>query len=325
MPAKHSLLNSLSFQKLTFLIMISLASSGLSALVDYTESEDFKPKSSGASRSIKKQSPAASASASVKSSVKRSSSGASGRYHFSGSVNYGSQDVGLDGKNGKMDMMEVEALLQTSYNIFAQARYYQASSSDDALVTQSTSFQRGNADIILGFNWLQFGGSSDRATVDLYGGLRLGQDESDFASSRTDRILGVSTAKRFEDFAIGLGYEVQLTGTGNDSEMSIGNISKISASLGWVVSRDIRFLIEGFTYQVSAADSGASSLFLEQELKFSTLNPQLQLKLSPMIDLTLGASFRTRRLKDSVLTSAKLWSLQGAYGRSLFAGLSVSI
>ena len=291
--------------------------------MDYSEEEDFRPSNSGASRVQKKSTPTSSASTN-KGSLSSKSSGPS-RYHFSSNLKYGSQDVGLEGSSGKLETMEVEAMLQTSYNIFAQARYYQAKSSDASLVSESTTFQRGNPDIILGFNWLQFGGASDRATIDLYGGLRLGQDDSDFASTRTDRILGVSTAKRFENFAVGLGYEVQLTGDSDASEMSIGNISKISASLGWVVSRDIRFLVEGYTYQVSASNSQASAFFLEEDLKFSTLNPQLQLKLSPMIDLTMGASFRTRRLKESRLVAAKLWSLQGAYGRSLFAGLSVSI
>ena len=307
---------------LIFFFLLILLPYRSEALVDYTEEENFKPLSSGATSASrpKRAAPKRTSSANISKG-----SSTPTRYHFSSSITYGSQDVDLEGATGKMETMEIEAMLQTSYNIFAQARYFQASSSDRDLVTESTSFQRGNPDIILGFNWLQFGGSSDRATIDIYGGLRLGQDDSDFASSRTDRIIGVTTAKRFEDFAIGLGYEVQLTGAGQDSEMNIGNISKISASLGWVVSRDIRFLIEGYTYQVSAGDSEASPISLKEDIKFSTLNPQLQLKLSPMIDLSLGASFRTRRLKDSNLTKAKLWALEGAYGHSLFAGLSVSI
>lgn len=315
MPALSKLRNS----TLTLFVLLFFCHSSWS-LVDYTEEESFQPRSSGSSRAKAPATPRPAA----KSVTSARSSGPS-RYKISSSLNYGSQNVSLEGTEGKLELLEIEAMVQTSYNIFAQARYYQAKSTDESLASLSTGFQSGNPDFILGFNWLQFGGKSDKATIDLYGGLRFGQNNSDFASSRTDRLLGVTTAKRFEEFAIGLGYEIQLTGNGDESEMRIGNISKLSASVGWVASRDIRFLVEGFTYRIGAGDSGDSSFFLAEEIKFSTVNPKLQLMLSPMIDLTLGASFRTRRLKNSSLRDARLWALQGAYGHSLFAGLSVNI
>ncbi|MCR9204934.1 MAG: hypothetical protein NXH75_10170, partial [Halobacteriovoraceae bacterium] len=188
-----------------------------------------------------------------------------------------------------------------------------------------TGFQAGNPEVILGFNWLQFGKKADLATVDLFGGLSFGQKDSDFATERTDKIVGISTAKRFHTLAVGLGYEYRMTGTGSENEMRIGNISKLSASLGWVVSKDIRFLVEGSTFKIGRGNDEFANFILDEDISFSSVKPQLQLKIGPMIDLTLGAQFRTRRLKQGALTSARLWGLDAAYGNSVFSGLSFSI
>jgi hypothetical protein len=291
------------------------------ALVDYTEQEDFTPQKSGAS-SVSKKAPV---SRSVTKPKRSSSAGEGLNLGINMGVSYGTQDVELNGQSGKVDTMAIEAHLQTRYNIFLALSHYQAKSSDSGLVEDSTSFQQGNSEIMLGFNWLQFGKSSELVTVDLYGGVSLGRANSDFATERTDRVVGVSTAKRFYNFALGLGYEYRMTGNGAADEMAIGNIGKLQASLGWVVSSDIRFLIEGSTYSMASSDDPGASIRLEEDLDFSTITPQLQLKLSPLVDMTLGARFRTRRIKSAQLTAARLWSLEGAYGNSVFAGLSVNI
>lgn len=290
------------------------------ALVDYTEKEEFTPQRSGAS-SVAKKAPVSRSS--TKPTRSRSAGGPS--LGINTGVSYGSQDVELEGTTGKVDTMAFEAHLQTRYNVFMALSYYQAKSTDESLVTDSTSFQAGNPEVVLGFNWLQFGKPTEMATIDLYGGLSLGQDNSDFASGRTDTIFGLSTAKRFHSLALGLGYEMRLTDDGVAGEMNIGNISKLSASLGWVVSRDIRFLVEGATYSVGRGTDEGAALRLQEKVNFSTVTPQLQLKISPLIDMTLGARFRTRRLKEGTLTNARLWNLEGAYGNNVFAGLSFNI
>ena len=267
------------------------------ALVDYTEEEAFVPQSSGAS-SVAKKAPAP---RSV-TKPKRSARSGGPSIGISMGASYGTQDVELEGNTGKVDMMGFDAQFQTRYNVFMNVSYYQAKSSDANLVTEDTGFQAGNPEVILGFNWLQFGKKADLATVDLFGGLSFGQKDSDFATERTDKIVGISTAKRFHTFAVGLGYEYRMSGTGSEDEMRIGNISKLSASLGWVVSRDIRFLVEGATYRVGRGDDEFAPSVLEEDVSFSSVKPQLQLKIGPMIDLTLGAQFRTRRLKQGTLT-----------------------
>ncbi|MCF8058454.1 MAG: hypothetical protein K9K67_04105 [Bacteriovoracaceae bacterium] len=303
-----------------FLIALILLCSPLThALVDYTEAEAFSPQKSGAS------------SVATKAPVSRSvtkpkqSSNTSEPMGFNTGLSYGTQDIELDGQSGKVETMGFEGHFQTRYNVFMAVSYFQTKSSSSSLVTERTSFQKGNPQIILGFNWLQFGKPSDLATIDLYGGISLGQSNSDFATERTDQLVGISTAKRFYNVALGLGYEVRLTGSGVANEMAIGNISKLSASLGWVVSPDIRFLIEGSTYSIESSDDSGAALRLQEKVSFSTVKPQLQLKITPLVDLTLGAKFRTKRLKDSNLTQARLWNLEGAYGNGIFAGLSFNI
>ncbi len=313
MPAKPNFLLSLT--------TLALLSSPLSfALVDYTENEAFKPQRSGAS-SVANKAPA---SRSV-TKPKRGGGGDSTPLGFNTGLSYGTQDIELEGQTGKVETMGLEAHFQTRYNIFMAVSYFQTKSSSGSLVTEQTSFQKGNPEITLGFNWLQFGKASDLATVDLYGGLSLGQANSDFATERSDQVVGVSTAKRFYNFALGLGYEYRMTGNGGANEMAIGNITKLSASLGWVVSSDIRFLIEGSTYNIAGTDDAGALLRLQEKVSFSTVTPQIQLKISPLVDLSLGAKFRTRRLKDSNLTQARLWSLDGAYGNGVFAGLNFNI
>lgn len=310
MPAKSKLFLSLS-------LIFSLSQAF--ALVDYTEEEAFVPQSSGAA-SVAKKAPAPRSVTKPKSSAKSGPG-----LGISMGTSYGAQDVELEGKTGKVEMLGFDAQFQTRYNVFMSVSYYQAKSTDSAIVSEQTGFQSGNPEVVLGFNWLQFGKTADLATVDLYGGLSFGQKDSDFATERTDRIVGISTAKRFYSLALGLGYEYRMTGTGAADEMRIGNISKLSASLGWVVSRDIRFLVEGSTFSVGRGDDENASLVLEENVQFSTVKPQVQLKIAPMIDLTLGAQFRTRRLKQGTLTNARLWGLDAAYGNSVFTGLSLNI
>jgi len=292
------------------------------ALVDYTEEESFAPKNSGASR-VRKPSP--SPAPQVQTSVtKPRVEGRAPSGMFNTGVMYGSQDVELEGITGKVDTMSFEAHFQTRYNIFMGLDYYQAKSTSGNFGNNGSSFQKGNPEVKLGFNWLQFGGAGEQATIDLYGGLSVGQDGSDFATVRDDKLLGVTTAKRFYNFALGLGYEVRLTGGSGEQELDIGNISRLSASLGWVASPDIRFLVEGSTYNIGrGGDSGLNRL--GEDAKFSTVSPKLQLRLSSMFDLTLGAHFRTRRLKEATLVGAKLWNLDAAYGNVIFAGLAVNI
>jgi hypothetical protein len=194
--------------------------------------------------------------------------------------------------------------------------------SDDAPITEQTSSQNGNPEVILGFNWLKFGRSHELATIDLYAGHSF-RSRSDLGSSRNDIITGVETSKRFHEFFIGLGYEYQMTGTPEDiGEADIGNIQKLMATIGWRATPDIQFIIEGESVKVRASDDSFRALRLDEELSFASVSPKIGLGLRPYIQLELGARFQTREVSDSSkLFQTRLWSMGGAYGNSIFAGL----
>ena len=309
-----------TLQKWTILFLCySFFSLPALALVDYTESARFKPQSSGASSVSRK---GAATRSVTRPQKKRNHRGGLGLELHSG-LSYDTQDVEIGTKAGKVSALAFATHIQTRYNIFLAATVTQMRSDSIDLVSEKTSFQRGNPEILLGLNWLQFGKKEELATVDLYGGLSFGQKGSDFATQRSDQIVGVSTAKRFYDLALGLGYELRLTGDPEGGELGIGNITRLSASLGWVVSHDIRFLIEGHAYDVRAGSGLGNAL--EETAKFGVMKPQLQLKLGRFIDFTLGATVRTRRLKDDTLLQARLWNLEGAYGSGVFTGLNINI
>src|SRR5690606_10520676 len=121
----------------------------------------------------------------------------------------------------------------------------------------------------------------------------------------------------------GLGYKVWLTGTpSNSEEVTIGNVQRLSATLGWMVSPDIQFAVEAATVSIGVGDGERA---LTQKTSFGTLAPSIHLGITPSVGLELGAVFRTKRLKDENLLGARLWNLPGSYGNKLYAGLGISL
>lgn len=295
------------------------------ALVDYTEDSSFVPKNSGA-RSVKQnQTVKRPSNSSATRTSSRSKSSGMPSYRIVTELSYGTQDVKLNEVNGKASVLHFHGYFATDYNIFLDTSYYQMSSSDsDLSASGESSSQKGNAEVKIGFNWLEIGRAADAVTIDLYGGYSFGQKNSLFATSRDDRLIGITTTKRFFQFVLGLGYELRMTGDGDSDEMNIGNIGTIEANLGWMVSNDIRFLLTAKSYRVNQGDEN-SAFFLNRDLNFSTISPKVILSLSPHINLSLGGHFQTRRLKDQEALGANLWGLEGAYGASLLAGLSFTM
>ena len=286
------------------------------ALVDYTESYDAPPAQT--KTQVKRIAPAATSVASSNNVVSRS--GPSGMFEIS--ADYGVIDAQVGDQSGKVNVTSFEAHFETSYNIWLNTQWAMGSFDETSSLGTGSS-QKGNPQVILGVNWLEYGGAADRASMDFIGGVNIGQKDSNFATSRTDKIVGVETAKRFGTFVFGLGYRVWLTGNpSSDTELDIGNIQRLNASLGWMVSPDIRFAVEAATVSVGAGD-GASGL--QEKISFGTVAPSLQLTISPMVSLDLGAVFRSRRLNDENLLAARLWNLQGSYGNKIYAGLNFAL
>ena len=269
------------------------------ALVDYTESSNSEP-----ARSTSRPQ-------SVQRVDGNSSRSLTWKADYSLITNYEAMEI----SGNKVGVMNVAAHVQTPFNIYLEGSYWHANTENGS--------QAGNPKFILGFNWLRFGSPSEEARLNLYGGMRLSAKD-ELATSRTDKIFGAETTKRFGTFGLGLGYDLTMTGTKKRSdEMQVGNIHRIVASAGWMVSNDIQFEIEAENFKVSPSTKGAG---LSEATNFSTLSPKLNLGLAPAVNLELGARFRMKKAKESLnLASAGLFDLHGVQSNSLFAGLNLSI
>ncbi len=289
------------------------------ALVDYSESSAPAAPTKRKARPIKiNKSP----SNSLRSSAPQRSSAGSSFGEFSFGTGYQSNNIEVGDRTGKVDSWHFDGHFQTNYGFYLNASHYMASSESETLAVNSGS-QQGNPKALIGFNWLRFGSGADAGTIDIIAGASFGQTGSDFASSRTDKIFGIETTKKIASMVLGFGYEYRITGTpSNTEELTIGNIQKIYAILGWMATPDIRFSFEGGTYKIGEAAGNNS---LEEKTSFGYVAPKVHLGISPFVSLDLGAIFRSKRLKNEDLVDARLYDLKGAYGSSILAGLSLSM
>jgi hypothetical protein len=281
------------------LSLFLLLSTNAFALVDYTESAAESkglPKTNYSTQRINSD-----------------SRSLSWKSEFSLSANYESSQI----ESNKYGFVNLNTHFQTPFNMYLDLSYWSASS--------KLGNQNGNPKILIGLNWFKFGSSSDEAKIDFIAGTKL-SGSSELASSRTDKIFGIETTKRFGTFGLGLGYDVTLTGASkNDTEMDIGNIHRIVVSGGWMVSNDIQFEMEAENFRITEGSTD-KTIALAKEVTFSTLSPKLNLSLAPAVNLELGARFRMNKPSTSQdLKLAKLYDVHGAYSNSMFAGLGISL
>ncbi|MFA6238614.1 MAG: hypothetical protein WC635_14870 [Bacteriovorax sp.] len=233
---------------------------------------------------------------------------------FSFTANYEAREIEAE----KIGVINLNTHLQTPFNVYFDISYWNAQN--------KAGSQSGNPKGIIGFNWLRLGSPSEEARFDIFGGGKFA-GSSELASSRTDKIFGLETTKRFGTFGLGLGFDMTMTGAPKkDTDMSIGNIQRITVSGGWMVSNDIQFEVEAENFKINASDDTSRLNRLQKSVSFSALSPKLNLSLAPGIGMEMGAHFRTNKPKtDQNLASAKLFDLHGAYSNSLFAGLNLSL
>lgn len=301
-------------------IVFSLLAYSSHALVDYSE-PDYTPQNSGAAPIIKRSAPVNTVTTAKPSSNKGSLFGG----HLDFAFGLKSSDVKMNERNGKVQTFNFDGHFQTQYNIFLDFSYWQLSQRSKN-IQQESGNEKGNPLVLLGFNWLEFGSGAEAATVDFYMGGLFGQSGSDLATQRTEKIAGLRTIKRFNQFALGVGYEFHFNGRpDNSQEMEIGDMRRFSASLGWVVSPDIKLLLEANNYKISKSSNSENVKYLDRDINLSSISPKMHLNFSRSVVLEIGGTFRTRRMSDDSILSAKLWNLEGAYGNSLFAGLGMSL
>ncbi|MBC7429425.1 MAG: hypothetical protein H7336_12480 [Bacteriovorax sp.] len=288
----------------SFLLLLALASINAHALVDYSEPVDA-PKESAAPKSFQKMSKPAGPSGSRSLSWKSD---------LSLTTDYEAMEI----EGSKYGILNLNAHVQTPFDVFFDASYWNASGDGGS--------QSGNPKLLIGFNWLRFGSSSDEARVDIYAGARL-SSASKLGTSRTDKIIGAETTKRFGTFGLGIGYDVTLVGTPkNTDEHAIGNIGRISVSGGWMVSNDIQFEVEAENFSIAAGSDITRTNRLAEKVSFSTLSPKVSLGLASAVNLEFGARFRMKKPKeDAKLLEARVFDLHGANANSLFAGLNITI
>lgn len=215
--------------------------------------------------------------------------------------------------------------IQTPYSLFLDASTFYASS-DDPQMTDKSSEQMGNPEFAIGLNWLQFASGADLGSVDLIAGYRLGRTDSDFASSRSDVLLGIESKKRFLDFALGLGYQYALVGKPKkSSELKVGNIHHIYGELGYQATSDIIFSLAAGFYSISPAEK-EDNRSLNEKFTSGYFSPKLNLVLAPYIGLELGATFTGKHgVGAETMLKDGFYYLKGVYGDSLFANLVVSL
>lgn len=291
--------------KKSLFITCAIVSLNAHALVDYSETVPTSEDKAPAGRSMQKISRPQNASGGRSLSWKAD---------LSLTTNYESLEIG----GNKYGVINIGTHIQTPMNIYFDASYWNAKGDEGS--------SSGNPKLILGFNWLRFGNPGDEARLDLYAGAKLSSN-SELGSSRTDKIIGVETTKRFGTFGLGLGYDMTMVGKPKKAEENaIGNIGRIAVSGGWMVSNDIQFEVEVESFTINQAKDQSRANRLSEKASFSTISPKLHLGLAPAINLELGARFRMKKAKDEAnLLAARVFDLHGANSNSLFAGLNLSI
>jgi len=304
-----------------YLVCSCLFISSVNALVDYSDnssserfSKRIKPKEKIITRSAPRN------TSSKLSTSRRSASPSLTGISFSSSVDTLTIGSYQNYKESKVSKISFSLDVQTPYNIYLSTKYFLASSANQNLANTS-DYQAGNAEFILGFNWLKFGGEYDQGLLNIYGGASVGQKNSDFAHSRTNQIYGIETVKRFLSFALGLGYELRISGK-STSESSTGNIGKLYGSVGWEVSNDIKMAVEAATVNIG---EGKGNGINSNSINYSYFVPKIQLGLSPRVSLDLVALFVINKSVMSDSISAKLWDQEGIFGNSLSAKLAFSL
>ncbi len=308
------------------ILLLALFSYKSHALVDYSEETTSAPRRTF-TPSSSDSSPAASTGRASPASTSTSSArpSAAGPIVFAFSPRYEVITVQKSNRESKVRATGLEARINSPWNLHLDMKYAMYSTDDKELSEKSGS-QPGNPEFKLGIDWLDFGSAQDRTTVTLIAGASLAAKGSTLGSSRTDKIIGLETTKRFFWAGLGLGYEMYLTGTpAQESEMAIGTIHHIYAGLDFDVSPDISMGIMADNFSVGNASDSTRANHLDENLSFSSVATSLTLKPQGLCAIELGARFNTKRVQSpESLASARLWNLPGAYGNTIYTGLGIS-
>lgn len=315
-----------SRQLLLFLVLTVFVDDAMS-LVEYDDSAPATNSRSSRSRSPKvkrKAAPSRSVSRSSSSASSSSSSGWMSMFELRSQVV--SEDYEMEEEAAKISKYNFNLHTKLSSSIKIDAKYQMISSKSETLAATSQS-QKGNPEALLSLNWISFGERGNRTNVDMILGHRWGVTGSEFATSRSDFIVGMQTFKSLGPIAIGLGYTLDLTGNPKSaSESYIGNIQTLKASLGWMVSSEIRMAVHASRINLNRSGNEEHYNVLEKDLQFTVINPELSLTLGPMVDLTFGGHFRGQREEFVAgYEDVRVPQYNALWGNSIYSGLEFSL
>ncbi len=317
---KKIFLGTLSFS--LFLINISAW-----ALVDYGEDDTVRIKQYAPQKKAANKSYGA-----IANSSPASTGGWTFDFNFSASYESLALEIPEEGAEGKLSLIREQLNIRTNKGAWLELGFFHSAYDNLSYngVEQeeiSSSYQNGNPRVLLGINWLSLSDLQGSMSLDTYLGASFAASGAPYGGhSRDDKILGMAVAKRINMMLFKLGGEYIITGNAKEAEeVQIGDLTRLTAGLGYIVSNDIRLSLEWTQTEVSAADKLLRMPRLEENYKFSVLTPRMLLNFTPNLALDLGASFQTRVVggKKSDLAKAGLLEYQGALGNTMFAGLNV--
>ncbi|OFZ17165.1 MAG: hypothetical protein A2X86_01570 [Bdellovibrionales bacterium GWA2_49_15] len=293
------------------------------ALVDYSDETSAAPKRTFTPKSSESTSPSTPSRAASSTASARGDS--RGPLIFAFAPRYEVITVKKSNHESKVRATGLEARVNSPWNFHLDMKYAMYATDDEEL-SNETSTQQGNPELKVGIDWLDLGGAQDRTTITLIAGASLAARNSTLGSSRTDKIVGLETTKRFYSFGLGLGYELHLVGNpALEEEMEIGNIHHIYGGFDFELSPDITVGVMADNYNVGAKSGSSRANHLENNLSFSSVATSLTLRPQGIFAIELGARFSTKRVQSpESLASARLWSLPGAYGNTIYTGIGVS-
>lgn len=316
----------LSKYRYLLVLMTLLVSYNSYALVDYSEPVAVPEKKSAAKNTTNTEGPKASSPAPSEVgsgpsfSFTKAFTDLFGNLKFASTVGVGAKVDELPDL-AKYNKYTFDLRVESNFHFFFQGKYWigEAKRFEDQSFNKQS--QRGNAELLLGFNFLKIGSSSDLATMDLWAGMDL-PSSSLLAHSRKDQLFGVELSKRFRIMGFGLSYEYRKAGSPKRVlELMPGNMQMTKVTLGWIMSSDIQFHTD-YSYYAIAENRQNNRQF--EKVAFSKLTPKFVLNLYPAMDLSLGGEFMVKRVdanKFQQFLDAKFFKTT-PYGTSLFSELT---
>ncbi|MCY4523200.1 MAG: hypothetical protein OXB84_00535 [Halobacteriovoraceae bacterium] len=201
------------------------------SLVEYSDESSFRPVKSGVvgkSKNIKVKKRKR-----VSSKIKRNSYQRRKKVKkhmaslFDFTLGHESYKASLSDGEGTVGFYTVDGRFQVDPDLYLDIGYWHTAGTKGALFAGDGE-KKGNTTFKLGLNWFRVGDPAYQAVVNFYGGAMLPVKNSIVASSRLDKMVGIETSKRFENFLLALGFDMRLTGSpANANEMYLGNINTI--------------------------------------------------------------------------------------------------